>query len=187
MNISQRLSVVAALAVGALALTGCAQITAGVTDALNSARDAQTSEPSPGDSGSSGSSGSSGDSGSSSATDVDVFSLRVGDCMNVEPFSGSTNTVPVVPCNEPHSDEIYAVFDITDGVYPGEDAVIDIADRGCYDSFAGFVGVAYEDSVLDFWNLYPTEGSWADGDREVLCVVWDPASDTTGSLRGVAR
>lgn len=181
MNISQRLSVVAALAVSVFALTGCAQITAGVTDALNSARDAQTSEPGSGDSGNSGSTGSSG------ATDVDVFSLRVGDCMNVEPFSGSTETVPVVPCNEPHSDEIYDVFDIADGVYPGEDAVIDIADRGCYDSFAGFVGMAYEDSVLDFWNLYPTEGSWADGDREVLCVVWDPMSDTTGSLRGAAR
>jgi len=35
--------------------------------------------------------------------------------------------------------------------------------------------------------MSPTEGSWSDGDREVLCLVYDPSAETVGSLAGAAR
>ena len=32
-------------------------------------------------------------------------------------------------------------------------------------------------------EVYPTEGSWAEGDREILCLVYDPSGDQiSGSL-----
>ena len=53
------------------------------------------------------------------------------------------------------------------------------------EEFEQFVGEAYLDSRFDFSYYYPTEASWSRGDREVLCVIYDPAGPVTGSLEGV--
>jgi len=51
-----------------------------------------------------------------------------------------------------------------------------------------FVGVRSEDSIYDFGYLYPLAESWATGDREILCVIYDPAGKIgSGSLAGAAR
>ncbi|WP_435736898.1 septum formation family protein [Cellulosimicrobium sp. PMB13] len=124
-------------------------------------------------------------------TDADVFSLTVGDCTtdpeDVGTEAAEVTTVPVVPCAEPHDNEVYASTMLPDGDYPGEDAVLESADTHCYDAFAGFVGTAYEDSVYDYWPMYPTSESWAQGDREVLCLVYHGELEpVTGTLEGIA-
>ncbi|MCR2786070.1 MULTISPECIES: septum formation family protein [unclassified Microbacterium] len=122
---------------------------------------------------------------------VDVFSIRVGDCLNTSELTGETEveSVPVVPCDEEHEDEVYYGFDTTTAgsEFPGEEALAAEADETCIAEFAGFVGVSYEESALEYWPMYPSEGSWAGDDREILCMVYDPAGMVTGTLAGAAR
>jgi hypothetical protein len=121
---------------------------------------------------------------------ADVFAIRVGDCLNTADLdtTSEVSDVPVVPCSEPHDDEVYYAYTLADGEFPGEDAIIADADATCIPEFATFVGLAYEESALDYWPMYPTAGSWENGDREVLCIAWDPSgAKLTGTLAGAAR
>lgn len=116
---------------------------------------------------------------------ADVFALRVGDCMNTVDAE-LVSEVPVVPCAEPHDDEVYFDFTLDDGDYPGDDAILEAADSGCLPEFDRFVGLAYDASTLDYYAYRPSEESWAGGDRIISCVIWDPAGQVTGSLQGAA-
>jgi hypothetical protein len=121
---------------------------------------------------------------------VDAFEVRVGDCYlddgEVEDAElGEIFRVDAVPCDEPHDNEVYAIFDLPDGEFPGQDELFRLADKGCHESFADFAGVGLYQTRLDLTYLFPTEQSWARGDREVVCVVFDPAGPLEGSLAGV--
>ncbi|MBN9606527.1 MAG: septum formation family protein [Actinomycetales bacterium] len=121
--------------------------------------------------------------------DASAFDVAVGDCMN-EPDGSSdvVETVPIVPCSQPHAYEAFASFRLDDGAFPGKDAVIAQADRDCTQAFPDFVGVAYEASTLDVTYYYPTEESWNGlGDREILCLIFDPAGEVSGSLEAAGR
>src|SRR3954453_22761328 len=80
---------------------------------------------------------------------ADVFSIKVGDCLNDATASGTVTTAPIVPCSKPHDSEAYKSIKMADGDFPGEDAVKSQADQGCGDSFADFVGISFDDSKLD--------------------------------------
>ncbi|KUP96121.1 septum formation family protein [Thermobifida cellulosilytica] len=125
----------------------------------------------------------------SGTTEEDVFNIGVGDCFPSEETQaeGEVSTVQTVPCSEPHDGEAYAAGDMPDGDFPGEVEIQNFADDFCITEFDLFVGVSYEQSELDFTYYYPTAESWASGDREILCVVYDPAGDVTGTLEGAAR
>lgn len=117
--------------------------------------------------------------------DADVFAIQVGDCLDYAALgSGEIDTVPVVPCGEPHDGEVYAEMTLPDGDYPGEDAVGEQADTYCYDQFTSFVGLVWEESTLDYSPLTPTEAGW-DGydDRLIQCVVASE-DDVTVSFQG---
>lgn len=120
---------------------------------------------------------------------ADVFAIKVGDCLNTADMAADEeiSSVPVVPCSEPHDDEVYHAYYLADGDFPGEDAILADADSVCVAEFANFIGLPYEESALVYWPMYPTEGSWGDGDREVLCVVYEDGAKVTGSLAGAAR
>jgi len=118
---------------------------------------------------------------------TDVFTIKVGDCLNDGGVDGEVSEVPTVDCAEEHDSEAYDSILIADGDYPGEDAVLEQADSECYTSFAEFVGVSYDESALQFAYYYPTQQSWDQGDREILCLIYDEAGKTTGSLAGAAR
>ena len=119
--------------------------------------------------------------------DVSALRLNVGDCI-AEPTEGEFETVPVVPCSEPHVSELFHSFDIDGDDYPGEEEVIALAEAGCIDEFADFIGTSYEESEWDVSFLYPVEETWNTlDDREVLCgVVTVSGDETTGSAEGVA-
>ena len=47
-----------------------------------------------------------------------------------------------------------------------------LAQQGCQERFADYVGRAYEDSAYYFSAIAPTRKSWEDrGDRRVLCSI----------------
>ena len=105
--------------------------------------------------------------------DADVFALRVGDCLGSY-GEGESTSVPTVPCGEAHQEEVFASTDLPDGDFPDDDARMARAEDGCMLASTEFGGLAYDDSVLDITTIEPTEQSWTDGDREVLCLVHDP-------------
>lgn len=117
--------------------------------------------------------------------DADVFSIKVGDCLEDASFSGEVMDVPIVPCSEPHDAEAYLSSLLPDGDFPGDEAVQAEADEACAGAaFEEFVGLPFEESTLSYTYLSPTEASWAAADREILCMVLDPAGKTEGSLEG---
>ena len=79
----------------------------------------------------------------------------------------------------PHA---FAVYELPEGEYPGDDEVVELSFAGCVERFADFTGVTYERKTLDVGILYPVQPNWEDGDREVVCSVYDPAGPVTGSL-----
>ncbi len=116
---------------------------------------------------------------------TDAFALQVGDCLNDARANGEVVTVPTVPCDLAHDSEIYSAHELGESSYPGEELVISEAEALCIPAFEQFVGEPYLDSRFDFSYYYPTDASWAGGDREVLCVIYDPEGQITGSLAGV--
>jgi hypothetical protein len=122
---------------------------------------------------------------------LDAFGMRVGDCFNdvVAVGAGATQVtnVPAVPCAQPHDNEVYAVFDVTLPGFPGSEAMSQQAFDGCLERFEAFVGKDYQSSSLDVTHLYPTQESWDQNDREVICAVYDVnLNKLTGTMKGRA-
>ena len=123
-----------------------------------------------------------------SSDDADVFALRVGDCMASTDEATEVQTVPTRPCTEVHDSEAFASTMLPDGDFPGDDAVTATADDFCAGQFQPFVGMAYEQSVLELRYYMPSQESWESmADREVLCILVDPAGGVTGTLKGANR
>jgi len=125
------------------------------------------------------------------AGSIDAFQIRVGDCFNdvaaiVGDQSEEVSSVPGVPCSEPHDNEVYAVFDVANAEFPGDDAIASIAFDSCLDRFATFTGRDYETSALDITTMYPSRDGWSQhSDREVICAVYDMNLDKlVGSVKG---
>lgn len=129
------------------------------------------------------------DTAPAETVEVDVYKLRVGDCFTESEDTEEEiiYTVPVVPCSEPHSDEVFALVNLPDGDFPGQDAVYSQAEELCIAEFESFVGLSYRESVLDIWVIAPVEEGWVAGDREVVCNIYDPDGNVSGTLRGAQR
>lgn len=121
------------------------------------------------------------------AEDADVFEVRVGDCLGDFDDSGQVTEVSLTPCEDEHGQQAYAATELPDGDFPGEDAFRAEAGEVCVTEFETFVGLPYAESELDYTWLQPTEESWEQGDRELVCLVYDPAGPVTGSLEGAGR
>ncbi len=116
-----------------------------------------------------------------------AFQMQVGDCFN-DPEDLTAElvaSVEGVPCHEPHDNEVFAEFDVSYAVFPGQDEVYDDALWRCLDHFEAYVGNDYESSSLALSALTPSDGSWVEGDREVTCFVYDGMlKKLTGTARG---
>ncbi len=113
--------------------------------------------------------------------------IEVGDCFN-ETTGDVVSDIPTVPCTDAHDYETYAEFDLDLAKYPGDDEVFRLADEGCLTPFAGYVGLDFESSALDYTYYVPTAEGWVtDNDRAVSCVLFDPAGELTGSMAGAVR
>ena len=120
---------------------------------------------------------------------VDAFDIRAGDCFDdSDGWGDEISSLPGVPCSEPHDNEAYAVITVDLPEYPGDDAMGEMAMEKCLGRFDSFVGEAYENSVLDIFPMYPSEGSWAQDDREIVCAVYDMNYEKlVGTVQGSGR
>jgi hypothetical protein len=103
-----------------------------------------------------------------------AFVIEVRDCLNLPSELSEVQSVEGVPCNQPHNAQAFALFDLIGfgDQFPGSAAFEEQAFDGCYDRFAGFVGLPYEESELYIQTLEPTEGSWTElDDREIVCLL----------------
>jgi len=118
---------------------------------------------------------------------VSVFDLAVGDCFDEPTADELVVRVPEADCAEPHDHEVFHLESLPDGEAPADEEIAEAARQACLEPFAAFVGLPWIASSLDYRWLAPTAESWADGDREVVCFVSDPAGPVTGTLAGAAR
>ncbi len=111
-----------------------------------------------------------------SAQTVAAGRLSTGHCIATLPADGPVDSVRVVPCDQQHAAEVVGVLPLEDGGWPGEAEVLDRVETWCeLDNAQQALGLS---PVV--WT--PTEGSWAQGDRDGLCLAWAPDGGLTGSF-----
>jgi hypothetical protein len=130
-----------------------------------------------------------------------VDEIAIGDCLNT-PEDDVFYEIDPIDCSEEHDLEVFALIDLSIistefssvAAYPGDDAVYDAAWNACYDQFQGYIGMAYEESVLFIDTFTPTFEGWNEvDDRIANCVVFEvDATQTeimksTASLRNAGR
>jgi hypothetical protein len=131
------------------------------------------------------------------SADADAFEILKGDCIDLLALDGygdaaageefEVESVPVVPCAEPHTGEVYAELVMEGDEYPGEKSVVKTFDDWCYAEFEKFVGVALEDSAYLYTGFYPTKDTWEQlDDRTLQCIV-SSEEPVEGCLKGVAQ
>ena len=116
--------------------------------------------------------------------EVYISALAVGDCLS-QKVTTNTGSVFVVPCDQAHEGEVFAVTRLTDGSYPGMNAVKAKAKTFCREAFREFVGINASRSKLVLTGIYPSEDREGT-DLTVQCVV-SATEKTVGTLRGAKR
>ena len=119
---------------------------------------------------------------------IGAFNMRVGDCFNdISSSDDEVSSVPGVPCSQPHDYETYAIFDVDITSYPEDEGMSDLALESCMGRFESYVGKDYQSSSLDITSMYPSQQSWRENDREIVCAIYDMnVQKLTGTAKGRA-
>ena len=124
------------------------------------------------------------------AGEVSALDLEAGLCFNDPGDEEQVRSVSRVACDQPHDNEVFAVFDYTGQgeEFPGQEALGGQADEECEARFEDYVGIPYADSALRATYLTPSEQTWADGDREIVCYLYErDEQQLTGSMKDSRR
>ena len=103
--------------------------------------------------------------------------MKLGQCFN-QPDIDTDVDVETLDCSQPHWGEVYYVVELTNATFPGEDAMSDTAKDACQNAFQDYIGSSYATSSLAFGGMYPTSGSWAGGDRAIVCYAHNTDDST---------
>jgi hypothetical protein len=110
-----------------------------------------------------------------------VTTLQAGDCVTKLEESDSVTTLPVVDCAKPHQGEVYFVFQLPDGAYPGDQKVQKDAEARCTTEINSYAG-AGADEKFDIFYLRPSEDDWS-RDRGITCIATDANKSVTGTIK----
>lgn len=135
-----------------------------------------------------------GDSGEIvDAGNLSVFDLQEGDCFDAGLNSSQVteiSEVRAIPCAEPHVYEMFSVANYPAGESPSaaDEDYTAWERENCLGRFEAYVGLDYDSSMYYISALIPTDSSWAQGDRTLMCFLHtDVESALTGSARGAAQ
>jgi hypothetical protein len=107
----------------------------------------------------------------SSCSRENAPTLMLGSCFD-DSLSSEMENVSIVNCSEPHTDEVFAMFEVEGSVWPGTHSVNLLAEDACIARFEPFVGVTYENSQWYIGTVSPNKESWENSDdRGVICTV----------------
>ena len=117
-----------------------------------------------------------------------------GECVDGT-FTGDTadaDAIRTVPCADPHRGEVVGVHTVADpgsgAAFPGTSTISTTANDRCVPLFAEYVGIDFETSILEMFYVYPSEETWARGDREIACIATGSGGgELTGSIAGTAQ
>lgn len=93
-----------------------------------------------------------------------------GECV-VNAQEATYSELTVVDCERPHDGETAGSATIADGPYPGDAAIERVAESKCKEVFADYVGTSWNMSSYTYTYYFPSEETWADGDRSAVCIV----------------
>lgn len=126
--------------------------------------------------------------------EISVFDLEAGDCFNFvqeQTETGLVENIEIVSCGQPHENELYFTVDYPAGSgepFPGEDAIDEFAGEQCLSAFADFVGIDFNESVLNVRYFQPIPDSWDDrDDREIACFLFEEGVTLDESMQGAER
>jgi hypothetical protein len=96
--------------------------------------------------------------------------ITTGDCLEHTP-AGEAERYAVIDCDRPHDLEVVGILDAGSlgSQWPGDAELSRWAFQQCAEAFEEYTGQPYGTSPLDLEIIGPSEESWADGDRAVLC------------------
>ena len=119
----------------------------------------------------------------------DPADLAVGDCYDAieDEESDLFLAAAIRSCEEPHLHEVFAIVELENPIgapFPNdrdlENASVDLCDP----AFEEYVGTPIDDSRYDYLYYMPSDVTWENGDREVMCVVDDRGDRIVGSVKG---
>ena len=114
---------------------------------------------------------------------VAATAVAPGDCLNGVVLGVAERqeieSAQVVSCDEEHGIEVFATFELSAAdlevdelvEYPGPARVVRAADEGCT---ARIEELVEDPDVFGLIALWPSDVSWAAGDRRVACAIFSP-------------
>jgi hypothetical protein len=117
--------------------------------------------------------------------------LIPGACFNLTPEGNlSEDPESIVDCATPHDGEVFGTVEIPDApegaAYPGGDQLREFATPQCQTLVTEYTGLALIQLDLTFLRLVPTEATWADGDRSIICAASANDVQLEGSIKAGA-
>jgi hypothetical protein len=106
----------------------------------------------------------------STTTPVPLEAVRVGDCFN-NPTTESIDSLPELPCEQPHDLEVFDIYAMKAGAYPGDEQVYQSALDACQIHLSSYVAKS-DLGALDTDALTPERDTWNHGDRSVFCSLY---------------
>ncbi|MFC4070110.1 DUF4190 domain-containing protein [Actinoplanes subglobosus] len=112
--------------------------------------------------------------------DTGTVELQAGDCISSLDGATRVGDMPVVSCGQPHKAEVYHVFELPAGAYPGRDAVAAESTTRCGTAFKPYK--TPQNADLEIYYLYPQDEDDWQQDHSVLCIAAAPIERRTTSL-----
>lgn len=119
-----------------------------------------------------------------------VHDLRAGDCFDFRSGEAEEDEIASVigkNCSLLHDFEVYLIRALDPGPYPNDSQFDLIFDDVCLGGFDDYVGSRWETSEVWADMLWPTEGGWTGGDREIMCYLFVLEGQTVGTFRNSGR
>ncbi len=116
-----------------------------------------------------------------------VLDIEGGECFSDPTYSeaAAEEVVLYTSCEDGADNQSYHFVHAPDGAWD-RDQVAELGWEGCGEEFRNR-WISQEESDLDFFPILPTEQTWADGDRVIMCAVYDPDGQLTESALPLLR
>ncbi|GAB3465866.1 hypothetical protein [Actinophytocola sediminis] len=110
-----------------------------------------------------------------------ILDIEAGECFTDPAYhpAAAARVVLYTVCTQQADNQSYGFVHLPDGPFD-HDRVAEDAWTRCGKGFRTYWPT--EKSTLDYYPILPTMETWADGDRDVMCVVYDPTGQLTDSV-----